>query len=77
MMPAGFTEVTTGIDGAFPLGILQVMDDFGSSMTFDHANVYSDRGIKLGKERVLHHVIFPYRLASSSRGYTLYEHFEP
>jgi len=42
-------------------------------MTFDHADIYSAKRITLGKERILRHVVLPYRLARSSRGYSLYE----
>ena len=77
VLPDGFTEVTASVNGEFPLGVLQVMDDFGPKMVFEHANVYSDKGIKLGKDRILHHVVLPYKLVSSSRGYSLYERFEP
>lgn len=76
-LPQGFTEITTGIGNSFPLGVLQLLDDFSATMTFAHANVYDSKGIKLGKERVLRHVILPYRLAHSSRGYTLYTRLDP
>ncbi len=75
-LPTGFTEITAGVGSSFPLGVLQLLDDFGETMTFAHANVYDSKGIKLGKERILRHVILPYRLAHSSRGYTLYERIE-
>lgn len=75
-LPEGFTEITASINGSFPLGLLQIVDDCGPKLTFDQASVFSDKGISLGKDRILHHVVLPYRLASSSRGYTLYERFE-
>jgi hypothetical protein len=61
---------------AFPLGIIQRLDDWGESMTLDKVNIYNrDRQgqIRLHQERVRMDVIFPYRLARSSRGFTLYE----
>jgi hypothetical protein len=54
-------------------GTLQMLDDCGSKMTFEHANIYSGKRITLGKERVLHHIVLPYQLTRSSRGFTLYE----
>jgi hypothetical protein len=75
-LPKGFTEVTAGVTDSFPLGTLQIMDDFGPAITFEHANIYSDKAIKLGKERVLRHVVLPYRPIRSSRSFTLYERFE-
>ena len=46
------------------------------SMTFDHANIYSNKNIRLGKERILRHVVLPYRLARSSKSYSYYERIE-
>lgn len=72
-VPEGFTELTAD-SAAFDLrGTLQMLDDCGPSMTFEHANIYDKKRITLGKERVLRHVVLPYRLARSSRGYSLYE----
>jgi hypothetical protein len=53
--------------------LLTQLDDVGEGMTFDHANIYSGKRIQLGKQRVLHHVALPYRLISSSRGYSHYQ----
>lgn len=54
-------------------GLLQMLDDCGPKMTFEHANIYSGKRITLGKQRVLHHVVLPYRLVRSSKSYSLYE----
>lgn len=68
-----FTDITRD-STAFDLnGTLQMLDDCGEDMTFEHADIYSGKRIGLGKERVLRHVVLPYRLARSSRGYSLYE----
>ena len=75
-LPDRFTEITTSIGDSFPLGTLQLIDDCGAEMTFDRANVYSSKGIRPGKDRILHHVILPYRLTRSSRGYSLYERID-
>jgi hypothetical protein len=68
-----FTEVTQdSADFAFE-GTLQMLDDCGSMMTFEHADIYSSKRMTYGKERVPRHVVLPYRLRQSSRGYSLYE----
>ena len=54
-------------------GVLQVLDDCGPKMTLEHANIYSGKNIRLGIERVLHHIVLPYRQVRASRSYTLYE----
>jgi hypothetical protein len=72
-LPGGYTELTAD-SAAFDLhGTLQMLDDCGPAMTFDHANIYDKKRIRLGTERLLRHVVLPYRLARSSRGYSLYE----
>jgi hypothetical protein len=57
-------------------GTLQMLDDCGPKMTFEHADIYSGKRITLGKERILRHVVLPYRLTRSSRGFSLYERIE-
>jgi len=57
-------------------GLLQMLDDCGPKMTFDHANIYSRKRIRLGQERILHHVVLPYQLVRSSRGYSYYERLD-
>jgi hypothetical protein len=53
-------------------GLLQVLDDCGPKMTLEHANIYSGKRISMGRQRVLHHIVLPYKLTQSSRGYSLY-----
>jgi hypothetical protein len=53
-----------------------MLDDCGPKMTFEHADIYSGKRITLGKERVLHHVVLPYRLTRSSKSYSLYERID-
>lgn len=56
-------------------GMLQMLDDCGPKMTFDHADVYSKKNVALDKSngRILRTVILPYRLERSSRGFSLYQ----
>lgn len=57
-------------------GTLQVLDDCASSLTFSRANIYSNERITVGKERIFHHIVLPYRLHQSSRGYSWYRRIE-
>lgn len=54
-------------------GTLQLLDDCASSLSFAHADIYSGKRITLGKERVMRHIVLPYRMTRSSRGFSLYE----
>jgi len=54
-------------------GVLQILDDCGPTMTLEHADVYSSKRVRLGRERIQHHIVLPYRLARASKSYTLYE----
>jgi hypothetical protein len=59
---------------AFTLnGTLQLLDDCAASLSFSRADIYSGERITLGKERVLRHIVLPYQLKRSSRGFSLYE----
>ncbi|MGC9400652.1 MAG: hypothetical protein ACP5HM_16175, partial [Anaerolineae bacterium] len=71
-LPEGFTLLTDGFGDAFPLGTLQVVDDWGPRMTFDHLNTYSDKSIRTGSHRIFHQIVLPHRPVQSSRNYTLY-----
>ena len=75
-LPSEFTEITESVGDSFPLGMLQQLDDFGPKITYEHANIYSGKSMRLGTHRILRPVILPYRTARSSRGYTLYERFD-
>jgi hypothetical protein len=74
-LPEGqFTELTAeGLQQFHPDGTLQVLDDCGKSLTFQRANIYSSERITIGKERVLRHVVLPYKLKRSSRSYSWYQ----
>jgi len=57
----------------FMLGLLQMMDDWGDSLTFSKVNIYSDEGIVVGKDRVRKSIILPYRLVRSSKSFSYYQ----
>jgi hypothetical protein len=67
-----FTEITADSTAFAIDGTLQTLDDCGRTMTFAHADIYDPKRIGLDKERVIRHVVLPYKLAQSSRGYSRY-----
>lgn len=72
----GYTLLTEPTTEFLVDGLLQMLDDCGPKMTFAQANIYSGKRITLGKERILHHVVLPYRLVRSSKGYSYYERID-
>jgi hypothetical protein len=72
-LPDTFTTLTQSYGDSFPLGTLQVLDDWGEKMTFERLNVYSDKRVTTGSHRIFHHVVLPHKPTRSSRNYTLYE----
>jgi hypothetical protein len=79
-LPAGFLPLDGmslqgpgKLPATIPLGVIQVMDDWGESLTFAKVNIYTGDKITLGKDRVRKSVVLPYRLVRSSKGYSLYE----
>jgi len=69
-----FTHLTPTTMEPFRMdGTLQMLDDCGSSLSFAHANVYTDKRITMGKERVIRHVVLPYHVLRSSRSYSWYQ----
>jgi len=76
-LPAGFIVMDGDPSRPFPVnGIIQQLDDCDISLTFEKADIYSGKSIKLGQERVLHHVVLPYRLTSSSKSFSYYERID-
>lgn len=67
-----YIEITRDSDMFSMEGTLQMLDDCGSRLTFQQANIYSTSRVTLGEGRVLRHVVLPYRLERSSRGYSRY-----
>lgn len=72
-LPSDFVPITAEGGPVIFGGILQVLDDCGADLTFDKANIYSDKKIKLGRDRILRSVVLPYELQRSSRSYSLYQ----
>lgn len=66
---AGFIRLTAVPDDIPAQGLIQPLDDCGPKMTFAHANIYD----KKAPDRVVRHIVLPYRLTKSSKSYSLYE----
>ncbi len=77
-LPEGhFIELTPDrLQTFYSDGTLQILDDCGSTLTFQRANIYNSERITLGKERILRHVVLPYKLKRSSRSYSWYEYIQ-
>ena len=76
-LPADYTILNPRPNASFRLaGLMQVMDDCGPAMTFAQADIYSGKKLGLNRPdgRLLNPVVLPYRLARSSRAYSLYEY---
>ncbi len=55
-------------------GTLQMLDDCGPSLTFAKADTSNEAKITLNKDRVLRHIVLPYRHVRSSHRYSWYQH---
>jgi len=72
-LPNQFVD-TLNLQSSFSLhGTLQVLDDCGSSLTFEKASIYSDKKLKDG-DRIQRNIILPYRMTRSSKSFSLYEY---
>ena len=71
-LPEGFLVVGEPPEAVPIDALLTQLDDVSARATFAHVNVYDKKGLRLGKERLLHHVALPYRVVASSRGYSYY-----
>lgn len=60
---------------AFVPGLIQMMDDWGESLTFDKVNIYTDEKIVLGKDRIRKSIVLPYQLVRSSKGFSYYQRY--
>lgn len=72
-LPENYVEITREPE-VFPIrGVLQILDDCDTSLSFDKANVFGPGKIRSGKERITRSIVLPYRLARSSKSFSLYE----
>ena len=68
----GFTNLCVTPESFVVDGTLQVMDDCAPNLPFEQVDIYSAKTLKVGKDRILRHVVLPYRVERSSRSFTLY-----
>jgi len=72
----GWTLLTAEQRQFIAEGTVQMLDDFGPSITFERADITSGIRITLGKDRVQRPIVLPCRLVRSSRGYALYQRID-
>lgn len=68
-----WSHVTGYAPGSVPVGILQVLDDWGPELTWNRLNSYSHESIVLDRDRLRRTAFVPYRIVQSSRSFTYYE----
>ncbi len=69
-----WTILTRPVQSFLIGGTLQMLDDCGRGLSWDHVDVYANKGIKLSSnERALRPIVLPLQLTRSSRGFSLYE----
>ncbi|MGF1472621.1 MAG: type I-A CRISPR-associated protein Cas5 [Rubrobacteraceae bacterium] len=73
ILPGRFTFSLDDPPEEFSLDVVvQPLDDLGEGATFNAINTYSSGKARLGRDRMIVQTAVPYKLESSSRGYTLY-----
>ena len=70
------TQVAGQVPKHFLTGVVQMVDDWGESLTFAKVSIYTDEKIKMGKDRIRRGIVLPYRLVKSSKGFSYYERIE-
>lgn len=75
-LPAQFTRLDETSDEFLLYGTLQLMDDCSAKVSFEQVDIYSDKNMRTGIDRILRQVVLPYRVERASRGYTLYRRLE-
>ncbi|MBN1148571.1 MAG: hypothetical protein JXA78_15030 [Anaerolineales bacterium] len=54
-------------------GTMQILDDCAPDLGFSQVDVYSSEKIRQDKDRLFRNVVVPYRLARSSKSFSIYE----
>lgn len=75
-LPSDFTPLVEQAEAWHIDSQLQHLDDCDVKMSFDHADIYSGKNIRVGKERHTFLAMLPYRLSRSSRSFSDYERLE-
>src|ERR1051326_5049767 len=73
----GWTLLTTEQRLFIVDGTVQMLDDYGHSVSFERADITSGMRITPGKDRVQRPIVLPCKLVRSSRAFTLYQRVEP
>jgi hypothetical protein len=75
ILPIGrFIHLTAATLQSFPSdGTLQMLDDCGPTLTFAKADLYQEAKIVPHKDRLLRHIVIPYRQIRSSHSYSWYQ----
>jgi hypothetical protein len=75
-LPTGrFIHLTAAALRSFsPDGTLQMLDDCGPTLTFAKADIFNEAKIVLHKDRILRHIVVPYKHLRSSHSYSWYQH---
>ena len=72
VLPSDFTPLVEQVEWHIE-SQLQHLDDCDAKMSFDQADIYSGKNIRVGKERHTFLAMLPYRLRRSSRSFSDYE----
>lgn len=73
-LPEAYLILDGSLPDPLPLeGIMHQVDDSSPTATFSRVNIYAEDKLELGKHRLLHPVLLPYRIKRTSRSFTLYE----
>lgn len=75
-LPPDFTPLEPTKDAFAIEGVLQLMDDCAPHLTFAQVDIYSNKTMRVGKDRLLHQIILPYRMLKASRGFSLYQRLD-
>jgi len=75
-LPSTFTLLDEPAERFTLDGTLQLMDDCAADLSFEQVDIYSNKNLRTGKDRLLRPIILPYRVERSSRGYTLYQRID-
>jgi hypothetical protein len=75
-IPVGFIELTREQHSFLANGTLQLLDDCAHDLPFEKIDIYSGIRLKTGIDRIVRSIVLPYRMARSSKSFTLYERLE-
>ena len=71
-IPLSDTGLGRQSDVTFRVGLVQRLDDWGPSLTWEKLNIYSEAKIRPGKDRIAILVSLPYHMDRAGRGFSVY-----